>query len=167
MNLELQIDQLLQQYKAPRQYAVVCDVCGRIGAASSDHGTVVEAAAMHSANTGHNVRAAKVRPGGKKRGAQPKKKARAGGKAKRRRAGGKGRHSPYERIGHHDTPLSPFAQHQRLNHHMSQHSPNGYDIIKECDECPMRFMLHPGDKYWITMNPSKAQLEDAEKRARR
>lgn len=79
MNLELRIDQLLAQHKAPRTYAVVCDTCGRVGASGRDKGAVVEAATLHSAQTGHSVRAAKVGGGGKRRHGKWRKRARAAG----------------------------------------------------------------------------------------
>ncbi len=30
---------------------------------------------------------------------------------------------------------------------MGRYSPNGIDIVEECDPCGARFPWHPGDKY--------------------
>tara|TARA_Y100000310_G_scaffold345758_1_gene469365 strand:- start:4058 stop:4258 length:201 start_codon:yes stop_codon:yes gene_type:complete len=46
---------------------------------------------------------------------------------------------------------TPYEKHSKLKHKVSSHSPNGYDIIIECEECPQRFLIHPGDKYPISM----------------
>ena len=239
MNLELSIDQLLAQRRAPKQYVAQCDVCGRVGAAGPDRGAALQTAAAHSADTGHDVRAAAVRIGGKRRSAKMtmrggkrrhgkwikrfraaasdhdtytreggggvhsdvtyepsqggwvahvyqdgqwqgtstggfgtpqaamkdgdhlvahvehfakkgQKPARPWGQyesQKRMRAGGKGRHAAPEKV---DTP---YTQHAKFGHHMSRYSPNGYDIIEECDVCGMRWLHHPGDKYPVTMHP--------------
>ena len=74
MELVSRIDQLLAQRKAPKQYVAVCDVCGRVGEPQSAHSLATETAAMHSAETGHAVRATVARAGGKGRHARTAKR---------------------------------------------------------------------------------------------
>ena len=74
MSLESKLDVLLAQRKAPRQYIAVCDTCGRVGEPQSVHSLATETAAMHSAETGHAVRATVARAGGKGRHARTAKR---------------------------------------------------------------------------------------------
>ena len=47
---------------------------------------------------------------------------------------------------------TPYENHVELEHGpMTRHSPNGIDIIEECDECGARFMHTPSLDYPITM----------------
>ena len=43
--------------------------------------------------------------------------------------------------------MTPYQKHKELNHKMGRYSPNGIDIIEECDTCGARFLWHPGDEY--------------------
>lgn len=47
--------------------------------------------------------------------------------------------------------MTPYQVHQTLNHHMSRHSPNGYDIIEECDDCGQRWQHNPSIGYPVTL----------------
>jgi hypothetical protein len=51
---------------------------------------------------------------------------------------------------------TPYQRHAALGHHMSRYSPNGIDIIEECDDCPLRFIHSPCVGYPITMHPKEA-----------
>ena len=47
--------------------------------------------------------------------------------------------------------MTPYQQHEKLHHKMSRSSPNGLDIIEECEECPARFLHTRTVDYPITL----------------
>lgn len=49
---------------------------------------------------------------------------------------------------------TPYEKHKETGHHTTRYSPNGIDIIEECEECGMRWLHHPGDKWPVTMAPA-------------
>lgn len=48
--------------------------------------------------------------------------------------------------------MTPYEVHSTLNHHMSRNSPNGVDLIEECDDCGQRWLVDgPSVTYPITL----------------
>lgn len=47
--------------------------------------------------------------------------------------------------------MTPYQIHQTLNHHMSRHSPDGYTVIEECDDCGQRWEHNPSIGYPVTL----------------
>lgn len=47
--------------------------------------------------------------------------------------------------------MTPYQVHQTLDHHMSRHSPDGYEIIEECDDCGQRWQHNPSIGYPVTL----------------
>jgi len=50
--------------------------------------------------------------------------------------------------------MTPYQKHAQLDHKTSRYSPNGIDIIEECDECHMRFLHNPAIGYPVTIPPN-------------
>lgn len=50
---------------------------------------------------------------------------------------------------------TPYKNHATLNHHLSRYSPNGVDIIEECDDCGQRWLHNPSIGYPVTLYPTK------------
>jgi hypothetical protein len=48
---------------------------------------------------------------------------------------------------------TPYENHTDLNHHLTRYSPNGVDIIEECDDCPARFLHNPSIGYPVSLSP--------------
>ncbi len=49
--------------------------------------------------------------------------------------------------------MTPYQTHAALDHGpMGQHSPNGLDIIEECDTCGGRWLLTPGYPWPVTLD---------------
>lgn len=48
-------------------------------------------------------------------------------------------------------PDTPYNRHAALGHKMGRYSPNGVDIIEECDECKARFLHNPAIGYPVTI----------------
>lgn len=51
--------------------------------------------------------------------------------------------------------MTPFEQHATLGHDMTRSSPDGVDMIDECDTCGMRWLHKPAIAYPITLRPTK------------
>lgn len=47
--------------------------------------------------------------------------------------------------------MTPYQTHATLGHLMSRHSPDGFDIIEECDECGQRWLHNPTYDMPITL----------------
>ena len=60
--------------------------------------------------------------------------------------------------------MTPYQQHSERGHRMTAYSPNGVDIVEEC-ECGVRFLHNPAIGHPVTLanhNPLRAALAVAE-----
>lgn len=49
--------------------------------------------------------------------------------------------------------MTPYQLHETLDHGpMGRHSPNGIDVIEECDKCGARFLHNPCIGYPVSMS---------------
>ena len=46
---------------------------------------------------------------------------------------------------------TPYQLHGQLGHHTTTFSPNGIDIIEECETCGARFLHNPAIGYPVSM----------------
>ncbi len=52
--------------------------------------------------------------------------------------------------------MTPNEKHETLGHPpMTRYSPNGVDIIEECETCGARFLHNPAIGYPVSMRPTK------------
>jgi hypothetical protein len=51
--------------------------------------------------------------------------------------------------------LTPYEKHKLLGHKTTWYSPDSYQKIEECSECPMRFLHDPGIGYPTMLSPLK------------
>ena len=49
--------------------------------------------------------------------------------------------------------MTPYERHAKLKHKMTRYSPDGFVIIEECTECPVRFLHDPLVGYPVMMRP--------------
>lgn len=49
--------------------------------------------------------------------------------------------------------MTPYQNHQALNHETTWHSPNGVDQIEECKECFAHFLHSSTIGYPLSMSP--------------
>jgi hypothetical protein len=47
--------------------------------------------------------------------------------------------------------MTPYENHKTLAHKMTRYSPNGIDIVEECEECEARFIHNPSIGYPVTL----------------
>ena len=52
--------------------------------------------------------------------------------------------------------MTPYQKHAKLKHKTSQYSPNGVDIIEECEDCYMQFLHTPAIGYPVTIRRIKS-----------
>jgi hypothetical protein len=60
---------------------------------------------------------------------------------------------------------TPYENHAALDHSFSRYSPNGFDLIEECDDCPMRFLRSPTCIYPITLRPMTIKERESPNRS--
>lgn len=52
--------------------------------------------------------------------------------------------------------MTPYRLHEMKEHKITRYSPNGVDIIEECEECKARFLHNPCIGFPVTLEPIKA-----------
>ena len=49
--------------------------------------------------------------------------------------------------------MTPYDQHEQQGHRTTRYSPNGVDIIEECDDCGARWLHNPCIGYPVSLRP--------------
>ena len=57
--------------------------------------------------------------------------------------------------------MTPYELHESMGHRMTRYSPNGVDIIEECQDCGLRFLHNPSIGYPVTLDPVPTNAKEA------
>ena len=49
--------------------------------------------------------------------------------------------------------MTPYEKHKKLDHKTGRYSPDGFQIIEECQECPGQWLHDPLIGYPVTLQP--------------